>query len=108
MCHTKHNILEQGGGSTSWFESAKKKKILNFFDEISNFLLMKIKILEISIKLMVKTIQSSFTPSPIFDRVTESFDKLNNTDLFLQIQPLWLILLASVKLNGGFESPSMV
>ena len=32
---------------------------------------------------MVKTIQSSFPPSPNFDRVTESFDKLNNTDILL-------------------------
>ena len=35
--------------------------------------------------IMVKTIQSSFPPSPNFERVTVSFDKLNNTDLFLQI-----------------------
>ena len=33
---------------------------------------------------MAKTIQSSFSPSPKFDKVTESFDKLNNTDLFLK------------------------
>ena len=28
---------------------------------------------------MVKTIQSSFPPSPNFERVIDSFDKLNNT-----------------------------
>ena len=33
---------------------------------------------------MVKT-QSSLPPSPIFGKVTESFDKLNNTDLFLLV-----------------------
>ena len=33
---------------------------------------------------MEKIIQSSFPPSPNFDRITLSFDKLNNTDLFLQ------------------------
>ena len=36
---------------------------------------------------MVK-IKSSFPPSPNFDRVTESFDKLNNTDFFLQIHAI--------------------
>ena len=33
---------------------------------------------------VVKTIQSSFQPSPNFGTITVSSDKLNNTDLFLQ------------------------
>ena len=35
-------------------------------------------------KFMVKTIQTSFPPSPNFDRITVSFDKLNDTDIFIQ------------------------
>ena len=34
---------------------------------------------------MVKTYESRFPPSPNFDKITVCFDKLNNTDLFLQI-----------------------
>ena len=34
---------------------------------------------------VVKTVQSSSPRSPNFDRVTQSFDKLNNTDVFLQL-----------------------
>ena len=34
---------------------------------------------------MVKACESRFPPSPNLEKVTVSFDKLNNTDLFLQI-----------------------
>ena len=33
---------------------------------------------------MVKTYESSFPPSPNSDKISVSFDTLNNTDLFLQ------------------------
>ena len=39
---------------------------------------------------MVKTNESKFQPSPNLDKVTISFDKLNITDLFLQIQELYV------------------
>ena len=34
---------------------------------------------------MVKTFESRIPPSPNLDKATVSFDKLNNTDLFLLI-----------------------
>ena len=37
---------------------------------------------------MVKTHGSSFPPSPNLDIITVSFDKLNNTDVFLQLDGL--------------------
>ena len=39
---------------------------------------------------MVKTYESRFPPSPNLDKVTVSFDKLNNTDLFLQIHGVYI------------------
>ena len=39
---------------------------------------------------MVKTYESRFPPSPNLDKVTVSFDKLNNSDLFLQIHGLYI------------------
>ena len=36
-----------------------------------------------------KIYESGFPPSPNFDKVTVCFDKLNNTDLFLQILGVW-------------------
>ena len=35
---------------------------------------------------MVKTYESWIPPSPTLDKVTVSFDKLNNTDLFISMQ----------------------
>ena len=40
---------------------------------------------------MVKTYESKFPPSPNLDKVTVSFDKLNNTDLFLQIHGDYIV-----------------
>ena len=40
---------------------------------------------------MVKTYESRFPPSPNLDKVTLTFDKLNNTDLFLQIQEVYIV-----------------
>ena len=40
---------------------------------------------------MVKTVQSSFPASPNFDIVNESFVKLDNSDLFLQIYGLYIV-----------------
>ena len=40
---------------------------------------------------MVKTIQSSFPSYPNFDRITVSFDKLNNTDLFHHIHWVYIV-----------------
>ena len=37
---------------------------------------------------MVKTYQSSFSPSPNFDKITVSFDTLYNTDLLCQCNAL--------------------
>ena len=40
---------------------------------------------------MVKTFESTFPPSPDADKVTVSFDKSNNTDLFLQINGVYIV-----------------
>ena len=40
---------------------------------------------------MLKTYDSRFTPSPNLDKVTVSFDELNNTDLFLQIHRVYVV-----------------
>ena len=40
---------------------------------------------------MVKTYGSRFTPSPNLAKVTVSFDKLNNTDLFLQKNQVYIL-----------------
>ena len=39
---------------------------------------------------MVKTYKTRCPPSPNLDRVTVSFNKLNNIDLFLQIHGVYL------------------
>ena len=38
---------------------------------------------------MAKTYEFRFPPSPNLDKITLSFDKLNNTDLFLQIHGVY-------------------
>ena len=38
---------------------------------------------------IVKTYESGFPPSHNLDKVTVSFDKLNNNDLFLQIHGVY-------------------
>ena len=43
------------------------------------------------VKCMVKTCESRLLPSPNLDKVTVSFDKLNNADLFLQIHGVYIV-----------------
>ena len=40
---------------------------------------------------MVKTYEPRISPSSNLDKVTVSFDKLNNTNLFLQKQELYIV-----------------
>ena len=40
---------------------------------------------------MVKTYESRFPPSPNLGKVTVSFDKLNNSYLFLQIHEVYIV-----------------
>ena len=40
---------------------------------------------------MVTTYESRFPPSPNLDKVTRSFDKLNNTNLFHQIHGVYIV-----------------
>ena len=40
---------------------------------------------------MVKTYESTFPPSPNLDKSIVSFDKLNNTDLSLQIYGVYIV-----------------
>ena len=40
---------------------------------------------------MVKTWESWIPPSPELDKVTVNFDKLNNTDLFLQLHGVHIV-----------------
>ena len=47
---------------------------------------------------MVKIYESRFPPSPNIGKVTVSFDKLNNTDLFLQIHRVCLIYTLNYKI----------
>ena len=46
--------------------------------------------MEKGLDVMVKTNDSRFLSSPNLDIVTVSFDKLNKTDLFLQIQEVYM------------------
>ena len=48
------------------------------------------KEMEKGLDVMVKTNDSRFLSSPNLDIVTVSFDKLNKTDLFLQIQEVYM------------------
>ena len=43
------------------------------------------------VKCMVKTNESRLPPSPNLDKVTVSYDKLNNTDLFLQMHGVYIV-----------------
>ena len=40
---------------------------------------------------MVETCESWIPPSPNLDKVTVSFDKLNNTDIFHQIHGVYIV-----------------
>ena len=45
----------------------------------------------VKLNIMLETIQSSFPPFPNFDILTESFDKLNSTDIFLQLHGVYIV-----------------
>ena len=48
---------------------------------------------------VVKTCESWIPPSPNLDKVTESFDKYNNTDLFLPIHGVYVAMIYIAILN---------
>ena len=55
---------------------------------------------------MVRTKESRFPPSPNVDKATVSFNKLNNTDLFLPIHGVYIVNTRTLKVHTRLTGPT--